>query len=382
MMSLRILIASTLGLLATVVTAQLPTSGIYAAAPDAWLLGSGREWHLRTAVSDMPRKLVFRDPTAAESQVVEKAKLLFQKSSAKSMALFQGTDVVWLGYKEPATADTRFLSLSVGKTVTSMAIGKSICGRKMAFDSLVGKMLPELAETDLGKATVGDLLKMSSGTWEGNPDSTIVTSRQDEQIVEGRQSFFDLLRTAKVSTAHEDPSGAKRKPGQEFAYRSTDPLALGVLINMATGMHYAEWVEQQVLLPAGIARPAVIGQDRYGFGQADGNVRMYLEDWIRFAVWVKESEAGRGCFADYLHEATRTQVANRTKRFGKLFDGYGYLIWTENRYLRDSYWAVGHGGQRIGWNHGNNRMLVAFSNAEDYMDDLYRLYREWASLSD
>jgi CubicO group peptidase (beta-lactamase class C family) len=99
-------------------------------------------------------------------------------------------------------------------------------------------------------------------------------------------------------------------------------------------------------------------------------------------VWVKASQTGTGCFADYVARASRTQIPNESKKAGASFDGYGYMTWTENLQRRDSYWAVGHGGQRIGWNHANTRMVIAFSNVEDYMGDLYKLYAEWASLSD
>jgi CubicO group peptidase (beta-lactamase class C family) len=75
--------------------------------------------------------------------------------------------------------------------------------------------------------------------------------------------------------------------------------------------------------------------------------------------------------------ASTTQISNNTQT-GISFGGYGYLIWTDNNRLADSYWAVGYGGQRIGWNHKNNRILIAFSNVENYMSDLYWLYKDWA----
>jgi hypothetical protein len=48
----------------------------------------------------------------------------------------------------------------------------------------------------------------------------------------------------------------------------------------------------------------------------------------------------------------------------------------------NSYWASGYGGQRIAWNHKNQRILIAFSDIENYMDDLYWLYRDWSSVPD
>ena len=362
--------------------ADLPSSGKFTAAPDEWLLGNGQSWHYQTTTASATAKLIFRAPQAVESGVVEKAKRLLENSSAKAMALFDGDQVVWLGYKSPADSSKRFLSFSVGKTVTAMAVGKAICEDKLSLQTPLAKVIAELAGSDLGGATVEDLLKMSSGTWQGNPDSTITTTDQDARIRHGAMSLLDLLATRRVNTAQKDADGRSRIPGDYFAYRSTDPLTLGVALNKVTGTSYAKFLEQQVLIPAGISRAAIIGQDRFGYGMADGNVRFYLEDWLRFAVWVKRNERATGCFADYIRRATRTQIANKSKQTGVSFDGYGYLTWTENLKRRDSYWAVGHGGQRIGWNHANSRMLVAFSNVEDYMVDLYTLYAEWAALGD
>lgn len=367
-------------LVSTGAAAQLPSAGGTPQAPDDWLLSNGRAWHYWTKASPSPLPLVRREPRADEARVIEDAKLVFARNPAKAMALVGGSEVIWAAYKEPADGKTRLMGFSVGKTITAMAVGKAICEGKLSLSTVASALVPELKGSDLGSATVRDLLRMSSGTWEGNPDSTVHSGEQWSAILSGKMSFVDLLGTPKVSSAHTGLFGGKRTAGETFAYRSTDPLLLGVLINRATGVDYMQWVEREVLLPAGIATPGVIGSDRFGYGGADGNVRLVLDDWIRFAVWVKASEEAEGCFGDFVRSATRTQIPNRSKRFGKLFDGYGYLTWTENLRQRDSYWAVGHGGQRIGWNHQNRRILIAFSNLESYMDELYLLYRDWSAL--
>jgi CubicO group peptidase (beta-lactamase class C family) len=362
--------------------AQLPNSGGFTAAPDNWLLSKGYSWFYRTETSPSPMPLVFRAPTLAEKVVVEKAKLILQNSSAKSMALINGNEVVWVGYKGSTNDKNTFLGFSVGKTVASMAVGKAICSGRLSLKTVAEDIIPELKGTDLGKANVHNLLTMSSGTWEGNPDSSITSKKQIEQMNNGQLSILDMLRMPEINTAQTNLFGSKRLPGEEFSYRTTDPWVLGVMINRVTEMNYAKWVEQQVLLPAGIESQGVIGQDKFGFGSSAGDVRLTLKDWIRFAVWVKQNETAQGCFGDFVREATKTQIANKSKRSGRLFDGYGYFVWTENARLKHSYWANGHGGQRIGWNHKNNRMIIAFSNIENYMDDLYWLYRDWAEVKE
>ena len=188
------------------------------------------------------------------------------------------------------------------------------------------------------------------------------------------------MKTPSIASAQKTFWGNKRQPGEDFSYRSTDPLILGLIINAVTQSTYTEWVEKEVLIPAGIKQSAIVGQDKYGYGFADGNVRLYLDDWIRFAVWVKENSKSEGCFGDYIREASHAQIPNRTKRFGGGFYSYGYLIWVDHYRMRDSFLAVGYGGQRIGWNHKNNRMIIAFSNVENWMDDLVMLYRDWSEL--
>lgn len=378
----RLITSCSLVLLAGIAWAQLPTAGKYAAAPEEWLLGNGQPWHHQTRTAHPAAALHWREPSETEKATVEKAKRLLDQSSARAMALLDGPHVVWVGYKFPASAARRYLSFSIGKTVTAMAVGQAICDHKMALETPIGQLIPELAGWDLGLARVEDLLKMSSGTWAGNADSTILTAEQDQRLRNGSMSFLDVLTTLPVPAADKDARGAPRKPGSYFVYHSTDPLALGVALHQATGTTYAKYVENRVLLAAGIERPGIIGQDRHGYGAADGNIRLFLEDWIRFAVWVKASETGQGCFSDYVRRATRTQIANQSKKSGASFDGYGYFIWTENNKRRDSFWAVGHGGQRIGWNHANHRMLIAFSTVENYMGELYALYADWAALGD
>ena len=361
--------------------AQLPSSGQFASAPDEWLLSNGQAWHYQTKIAKPASTLVFREPLNHEKEIVEKAQRLFERSSAKAMALVSANQVVWVGYKPPASPSNRFLSFSVGKTVTAMAVGKAICDGKLSLDDQVSKVIPELSGTDLGKATIEHLLKMSSGTWAGNPDTTIWTSEQDQRVRSGSMTYLDVLSTSQVSSAAKNSQGIPWKPGEQFIYRSTDPLTLGVALNKTTGTSYAKYVEREVLIPAGIRRPAIIGQDHFGYGTSDGNVRMYLEDWIRFAVWVKANESGSGCFSDYIRRAVNKQIPN-SRKTGAQFEGYGYQIWTDNSKHRDSYWAAGHGGQRIGWNHANKRVLIVFSNVENYMTDLYDLYAQWATLAD
>ena len=379
---LRTLIVCMLLQLSFSAFSQAPQVGGVAAAPDDWLLSRGQTWHYRTAVTAQPQVLKNREPNEHEVPIVRRAREIFETSPAKALLLMSGNEIIWAGFKAPANANSPLLSFSVGKTVTSMAIGKALCLNKLSLQDSAAKYVPELQGTHLGEVTVQQLLKMSSGTASINQDSSIYSAEQLQDLQAGRISVLQVLKNPKISDADTGLFGIKRKPGEQFNYHSTDPLVLGVILNRTTGLNYAQWVEKEVLIPAGIRNEVIIGQDHFGFGAADGNIRMRLEDWARFAYWVKRNESGADCFSDYVKQATKTQINNSGVKQGKSFGGYGYLIWTENNRQSDSYWAVGYGGQRIAWNHQNARVLIAFSNLESYMDELYSLYREWSGLSD
>jgi CubicO group peptidase (beta-lactamase class C family) len=195
----------------------------------------------------------------------------------------------------------------------------------------------------------------------------------------GTLNLLDVLTEERVASAKQTLLKTY-KPGEEFWYKSTDSETLGIMINRATHSTYAQWTTDNIFRPAGIAGPVTIGQDKFGHGQASGNVRLTMEDWIRYAAWARESANAKGCFGDYLRTSAATQVKNLSKKFGQLFGGYGYLTWTENQYAPGTYWAVGHGGQRIGWSQSNNRMIVVFSSMEDWMPELYGLFNSWSKL--
>ena len=108
---------------------------------------------------------------------------------------------------------------------------------------------------------------------------------------------------------------------------------------------------------------------------------MRFDDWLRFALWVKRSSKEPGCFGDFVRASESKQIANdgnpAARKSGKLFDSYGYLTWVDNTIAPNTAWAVGWGGQRISWDKDSDRMVVVFSNREDWMADVYELSRDW-----
>ncbi|WP_181464948.1 serine hydrolase domain-containing protein [Herbaspirillum rubrisubalbicans] len=358
----------------------LPTGKNGAVAPDDWLIGKGRAWFYHGAPASSPAQISRREPTDAEKPVVDKAKTLFASRPAKVIALINGHDVVYKDAKDPVTDDTYLFSFSIGKTITSMAVGKAICAGKLTLETKADEVIPELKGKDLGVATVADLLKMASGTTGGESDATMLTPAQNKLWGEGRLNLLDTIAEDRLSRAKHGVF-SPYKPGELFWYKSTDPVTLGIMVGRATGVEFSKWTTENVLQAAGISRPVIVGVDKFGHTQADGNYRMVIDDWIRFAIWLKDSSKENDCFGDYVRQATTTQIKNVQKNAGKLFDGYGFLIWTDTKYAENSFWAVGYGGQRIGWSQKNDRMLVVFSNSDDWIAESFSLFLDWSRVA-
>lgn len=293
-----------------------------------------------------------------------------------------GNTVLYTEFNAPANADSLFMGMSMGKTVTAMGVGKAICAGHLRFDTKAGDAVPELDGTALGKATVRELLRMSSGTATFNADASVWTPEQNDAWNRGTLNILEMLAADRVSKAAKGVF-SDYKPGEKMEYKATDPMTLAVVTARSTGTAWSQWLQEQVFNPMGAAKPGLYGQDRSLNGLADSGMRLRMDDWMRFALWVKQSSKEPGCFGDYVRAAMTTQITNgpaSTRKSGKLFGGYGYLMWTENDGAPNTVWAVGWGGQRISWSTKNDRMLVLFSSREDFMGKVYALAKEWSAI--
>jgi CubicO group peptidase (beta-lactamase class C family) len=376
------LTTSTLLFIGAGATAQnLPVSGNAASAPDALLIkNNGPAWWYRTTPSQAVVELKRRPPSQSEQTVIDKARDLLGNRPAKVIALADGDSVIYQDFQPPANADSLLYSYSIGKTVTSMAIGQAVCAGKIKLTTRVSELMPEVNGKALGNATVGDLLRMASSAAEPNADSTIFNAAQYKAWSSGD---LDLISTVAEDRIASAASGvfSKYLPGEHFSYKSTDPIVLGIIGSRATGMPWSQWIQTSVLNPMGAAHAGLYVQDRQQQAEAAGGLRLRLDDWLRFGLWVKRSSKEAGCWGDYVRAAMTTQISNpgtaKTRKFGGLFDGYGYLTWTDNVIAPNTAWAVGYGGQRIGWDKGSDRMTVVFSNVENWMPEVYGLARDW-----
>jgi CubicO group peptidase (beta-lactamase class C family) len=346
--------------------------------PDQALLAPrGAPWAYIVLPSPTPFALSRREPTRAELEVVARARVLLNTREAKAIALLDGPNVVYLEYKQPASEDSLFTSASMAKTVTAMAVGQAICSGKLNMSDRAIDIIPELGKSALGNATVKDLLRMASGAADANNDGNsltgnILTSQNVKDWANGTIDLIEVISEHRVSQAAHGVF-SEYKPGERFAYKNTDPITLGLMLNRVTGMSYAEWVQKTIFNPMGAAGTGWISQNKKMQAAAYAGVQLRMEDWIRFAWWVQQASQRTDCFGNFVREASHKQINTGKKNLA----GYGYLTWTDVTFAPNTFWAAGWGGQRIGWSYEGNRMVVAFSNVEDWWTELNALFRDW-----
>ena len=85
---------------------------------------------------------------------------------ATGMLLVDRGKLVFEAYRGKDTEASRFYSMSIARSLTSLAVGKALCnGVLKSLDVRAGDVAPETKINSLGRRTIRHLLTMSSGVW-------------------------------------------------------------------------------------------------------------------------------------------------------------------------------------------------------------------------
>ena len=350
--------------------------------PEDWLTGVGQPWHYRSLARQGVAPVPVRAPTPEESRVIEKAETLMQRIESRVMVFMADGAIVDAISTGGIQFNSRLFSASMGKTVTALAAGKAVCEGQLSLDQRVDSVLPTLAGTDLGSANLRHVLTMSSGTTEpGTGDVHGILLDEMRHYLEGTGNLEQLLATPRNSSAQRTLFG-KVKPGERFSYKSRDPYTVAMMIERSVGMPTTQWIEEKLLRAFDAEYPVILGTDKSGyFHGAAGSVRMTLVDWVRFALWVERLRRADDCMGRFLKEMGSIKIPAPGVMNSSA--GYGYLTWTDNAVVPNTFWAAGYGGQRIAWSTdpANQRVFMLFSNSADRnADQIYPIAREWMDL--
>ena len=255
-------------------------------------------------------------------------------------------------YRNGANEESRFISFSVGKSLTSSLLGLALAqGALPSLDAPVTTYVPKLKGTGYDGASVRDLMQMSSGV-HMNEDYDI-HSEERNLFAEGiYQSWFtEALRFSDFAATLDRAA----PPGTVFNYNTFDTQVLGSVLEEATGQRFNDFLGEALWGPLGMESDLLMIMDSARDDRealAGGGYLMTLRDFGRFGQMMLNGGVADGRRIHphaWVDEATQADPARPFLQVGAIDDdgvrvGYQHQWWL---FPKGDYSAEGVFGQYI-----------------------------------
>ena len=248
-------------------------------------------------------------------------------------------------YRQGADETSPFTSWSMAKSVLSALIGIAVEeGHIASIRDPIGAYVPALAASGYADVPIEDALTMSSG----------VAFDEDYDNPMSDINMLFIRAMAMGVPVEETLAGLERvrDPGIYNDYVSSDSMALGLVLEAATGMPVAEYLSSRLWAPMGAEADASWSTDRTGREFALCCLNATLRDYARFGRLYLEGGAREGrqiVPADWVANsvapmAPHLQPGDNPASFWTF--GYGYQWWIPEDPQGD-FLAIGVWGQYI-----------------------------------
>lgn len=290
-----------------------------------------------------------------------------RRASARGLVVLHDGKILDERYFSGYTMNSHFNSWSVGKSITSTAVGIAV-GRGLirSVDDPITRYLPELKGSGYNGVPIKHILQMSSG--QRYDESTYTDPTQGATGTTIRMVLGQPL----IDQARE--SVRVRPSGEKFNYASIDTFVLGRLVSKVTGQQLTRFVQDNIWKPAGMKNPTPVGEDYYGSTIAYASYHATTRDFARFGQLFMNDGVVRGrqvVPSAWVREATTPQSSQ--VRPGALYPhsvyGYGYQWWIGDG-DRGDFMAVGILGQYV-YVSPRDHVVIA-QNSEDMTDDAHQ----------
>jgi CubicO group peptidase (beta-lactamase class C family) len=223
-------------------------------------------------------------------------------------------------YQYGNNARTRWMSMSVAKSITSTLIGLALKqGAIRRLDDPVTRYVPALAGSAYEGVSVRDILMMSSGVgW----DETYVTPTSD------RRRLLDVQIAQKPGAALELMARLPRvaAPGTRYNYNTGETLVAGEIVHNAVHRSLSDYLAERIWVPFGMEADAtwwLASPD--GIEVAGSGFAATLRDYGRFGLFVLGG--GRVTSEQILPSGWIEEAGARQRlKTGELLE-YGYYWW-------------------------------------------------------
>jgi CubicO group peptidase (beta-lactamase class C family) len=260
--------------------------------------------------------------------------------------------ILYEGYQYGRTPADRLLSQSMAKSIVSMLVGIALAEHSIqSVSDPAATYIPELNGSDYGKATVQNLLHMSSGI-----DCNLPGEDPDSTDVKGLGSNCKQAAPA----------------GTRFRYSAEDSSVLGLILKRATHKSLSEYLEDKIWRNIGTEAKATWTIGRSGTELPYCCFNATLRDYARFARLLAFDGNWNGkqiIPKQYLLDATSVKDSDSQLLPGRPgpFFGYGDQMWIFPG-SRRMFGLLGANGQRIFVDPQSKLILVQTAVMEKAMD--------------
>lgn len=232
--------------------------------------------------------------------------------------------------------DTRWMSMSVAKSMTATLIGAAIHdGAINSIDDPIVTYLPRFRGTAYDGVTVRNLLQMTSGVaWNEtytDPESDR-RSMLEAQIGQQPGAILDLMASLPRSA----------EPGTVWNYSTGETQVAGALVQAATGKTVAEYLSEKIWSPMGMEADANWWlESPDGLEIGGSGLSATLRDYARFGLFMLNDGVVNG--QRVLPEGWMAAASTPKTVAGETVE-YGYMLWPLHG---RSYAAEGIFGQYV-----------------------------------
>lgn len=245
--------------------------------------------------------------------------------------------------------ESRWISFSVTKSVTSMLLGAAIKdGFIKNVEEPVVTYLPHLIDSSYRDVTIKQVLHMSSGI-KWNEDYTDPYS--DVSLASGLNSLELYSYLNKL--------GKSSNPGEKFNYNTGEANLIGGIVRSAIGNNLSTYLEQKIWKPFGMEHDAYwVLDNNYSLELGGCCINATLRDYSRIGLFAMNKGITREGIAvlptNWIDESTNP--SNNLKY-------YGYQWWLDGPEY-ESFYADGIFGQFI-WIDPSSKIVVAMQSVWD-----------------
>ncbi|MCE3286388.1 MAG: Beta-lactamase, partial [Steroidobacteraceae bacterium] len=260
-------------------------------------------------------------------------------------------------YQFGNTAATRWLSMSVAKSVSTTLVGAAVQdGCIGSIDDLVSSYVPELIGSSYDGVSIRHLMQMSSGVRWDDTHTDERSERRHMLELQFQQHPGSILRYVA-----RQPRAAP--PGTVWNYSTGETHIVGALLREAVGRPVSEYLSERIWARAGMESDATWWlESPDGLEVAGSGLGATLRDYGRFALFLLEDGVVDGTAV--LPAGWMAQARGPCVIGGKSVD-YGFMWWPvaarDGTYEAGAYSARGIFGQYIYVNPARQLAIVVWS---------------------